>query len=109
MKLSWLQDTRGRMQRGLDAATAQVDRLAAQVKDVADTEGLDPDYKRMKIEEIRAPFVDAVAALVCDSDGMLALVKAQKPHWNSKEWMLTRATFSRRPGRRRADQGAEAG
>ena len=97
MKVSWLVDTKNRMQRALDSAAAQVDREAKDVKAVADTPGLDPDFKRQRLEQIRAPYVDAVAALVGDSDAMLALVKAQKPHWNSKEWLLTRAAFSTDP------------
>ena len=61
-------DTRGRMQRGLDAAMAQVDRRAARSRTWPTRKDSTPTTSALKIGEIRAPYVDAVAALVSDSD-----------------------------------------
>ncbi|MHB8496056.1 MAG: hypothetical protein ACYC9Z_18640 [Casimicrobiaceae bacterium] len=97
VKLSWLQDRRTSMQLNVTRATEQVNKLTNAVQAVLDTPGLDPDYKRLKIEGLRKPVVDAVIALVNDTDAQNASAVEQKALWQSKSWVLQRAVFDADP------------
>lgn len=73
VKLAWITEQRGRMERGLATMTASVERLRSAVAEVADSR-LMPDATAEKIDALRRPVLDSVRSLVKESDEMLAVV-----------------------------------
>ena len=94
MKLDWLDEQRARMERTRDAAERDADLLQAALAEVEARPGLDADYRRELVDELRKTAQDSLSALVRDSEAMVEAARGEAQHWANVELVLSRAKFA---------------